>query len=149
MIHKVVPWFRQSEEELSTSTVALLHIGYHGTAWANVADILRHGLHLSDHPTCGTIWLARTILQAACSGGPAVFEVDFEGIEGGWYPDELKVWQAHLFEPIPPSRLRLVNECAACDSRAVTVVYKPGMEFLIVACRECLPRLNRLGWFEE
>jgi len=128
-----------------TLTRELPCIGYHGTAWANVPSILQHGLRLSDHPECGTIWVARTVLQAVCGGGPAVFEVDFDGIEGGWYPDELKIWQAHLFESIIPERLRLMNECVACDDLATLVVFKDDMR--VVACEQCLPRLGRLGWW--
>jgi len=83
-------------------------IGYHGTAWANVPSILLLGLRLSNHPICGTIWVARTPEDAAGSG-PAIFKVNFKGIKGGWFDDCGVMWQAHLFEPIPTSRLRLIR----------------------------------------
>ena len=103
------------------SNVGLPRIGYHGTTWANVPSILKDGLRLSNHPIQGTIWVARTPEEAALSGGPAVFEVDFEGIKGGWFDDfetgEDAIWQGHLFEPIPPDRLRLItSECSSAGS---------------------------------
>lgn len=91
--------------------IKLPTIGYHGTAWANVPGILRHGLRFPEPSfgNCGdTIWVASKPEYAA-SSGPAIFEVNFEGIKGGWYPDEPEMWQAHLFEPIPPDRLRLIT----------------------------------------
>lgn len=85
-------------------------VGYHGTPERNVASILRHGLRFPK-PSLGnagtTIWVARTPGQAAHSG-PAIFAVNFEGIKGGWFDDSPEVWQAHLFEEVPPERLRLL-----------------------------------------
>lgn len=80
--------------------------GFHGTLPENVPSILKEGLRLGGDAS-GTIWVARDEDEAARYGG-AIFEVDFTGIKGGWF-DDPEVWQAHLFEPIPPDRLRLVK----------------------------------------
>lgn len=94
----------QSEEVMVDS------IGYHGTAEENVSGILKEGLRFPE-PSLGnggdTIWVART-LQGAFHSGPAVFEVNFEGLKGGWFEDYGEPWQAHIFEEVPPSRLRLM-----------------------------------------
>ena len=89
----------------------MLCTGYHGTAWENVESILQYGLRFPKPSlgNCGeTIWVASDP-EGAASSGPAIFEVNFEGVKGGWFDDSPEVWQAHLFEEIPPERLRLLT----------------------------------------
>jgi len=85
--------------------------GYHGTSPKNVSRILTEGLRFPkpSFGNCGeTIWLALQI-EGARSSGSCIFEVDFEGLRGGWYDDSPVIWQAHIFEEIPPERLKLVE----------------------------------------